>query len=45
MADLVEVVTDMVEPKTLARARTTLGGRDEGDKFSSWMVRFFEMAR
>ncbi len=45
MADLMHVVGDHVDPTTHAKAYDTLAGRDEGDKFAGWMVRFFEMQR
>ncbi|MEX3007655.1 type 1 glutamine amidotransferase [Hoeflea sp. TYP-13] len=45
MNDLVDVVAEFVPPETIARARSSMNGKAEGDKFAGWMVRFFEQPR
>lgn len=45
MDDLVDVVTDFIPPETIAKARASMNGHAEGDRFAGWMVRFFEMPR
>ena len=45
MHDLVNVVAAIAPQETIDRARASMHGTNEGDKFAGWMVQFLEMAR